>query len=136
MTCPNCGSEQWKSASLVHKEGASTSASTSVGIGLSSGGTLGVGGASTSGVQQTELSRLTAPPATFVNTTRCLIAVLVTGVLGFIASWWWWFTALCVVGVVLFYRSEIKEYDVLWERYENTRMCTRCGTFYVYKGTS
>ena len=60
MTCPNCGSQEWKSASLVYKEGAFILASTSVGIGLSSGGT------------HTELSKLTAPLAASVNTTRCL----------------------------------------------------------------
>jgi len=136
MACPGCGSDQWKSASLVHKEGASTSESTSVGVGLSSTGSVGVGGASTSGTQQTELSKLATPLATFVKTTRCLIAALITGVFGFAASWWWWLTALCVVGVVFFYRSESKEDDVLTERYKNTRVCTRCGTFYVHGGTS
>ena len=136
MTCPNCGSDQWKSASLVHKEGVSTSDSTSSGIGVSSAGTIGVGGASTSGTQQTELSKLTTPPATFVKTTRCLIGALITGLFGLAASWWWWLTALFVIGVIVFYRSETKEDDILSVRYKNTRMCARCGTFYVQSGTS
>jgi hypothetical protein len=136
MTCPSCGCVEWKAASLVHTEGISTSESSTIGIGLSSGGSVGVGGASTSGAHQSQLSKLATPPATFVWTTRSLIGALVTAVLGFIASWWWAATALCVIGLVLFYRSETKEDDVLTERYKNTKMCTRCGTFYVSKGTS
>jgi hypothetical protein len=133
MTCPNCGSEEWKSASLVHKEGSSTSESSSFGVGVSSSGELGVGGMSTTEVQQTELSKLASPPEKYANTVRYLIFVMVTGVLGFIASWWWWLTALCVIGVIAFFRVESKEDDVVSERYNNTRMCTQCGTFYVYE---
>src|SRR5262245_54592309 len=129
--CPNCGFDQWKSASLVHKEGMSSSQSSSVGVGVSSGGAFGIGGGSTSGTQQSELSKLSAPPKTFTKTVICLMAVGITGILGFIASWWWWFTALCAVGVVVFYRLETVEDDILSERYKKTRMCTRCGTFYV-----
>lgn len=131
MTCPDCGCADWKSASLVHKEGTSSLTSTTTGIGFSSGGSVGVGVGSTSGTQQTELSKLAAPPTTFRNTTRCLIGLIITGILGFAASWWWWLTALCAVGVVLFYRSETKEDDILSERYKNTRLCVRCGKFYV-----
>ena len=133
MNCPSCGHDQWKSASLVHKEGSSSLSSKSVGIGVSLDGSVGAGGASTSGVQQTELSRMAAPPATFVNTTRCLLGVLVTGVLGFVSSTWWWLTGICAIGVVLFYRSETKQDDILSHRYKNTRMCTRCGMFYLAK---
>lgn len=131
MTCPSCGSDQWKSASLVHKEGMSNSNSKSLGVGVSSGGSLGVGAGSTSGTQQTELSKLATPPTTFVKTAVCLIGVGITGIFGFIANGWWWFTALCAVGVVVFYRLETVDDDKLSERYKKTRMCTRCGTFYV-----
>ena len=134
MTCPNCGSDQWKSASLVHKEGVSTTESTSFGI--PAGKIIGVGSASTSGTQQTELSKLTTPPATFVKTTGCLIGFLVSGLFGLVASWLWWLTALFVIGVIVFYRSETKEDDILSVRYKNTRMCTRCGTLHVHSETS
>ena len=133
MTCPNCGYEQWKSASMVHKEGASTLTSTSVGVGVSTGG-IGVGSVSTSGEQQTELSKRARPPETFVWTTRCLFGAIIAVVLGFAAATFWWaVAAVLVVALVLLYRSESKEDDVLTDRYKNTRVCTRCGTFYVAK---
>jgi hypothetical protein len=136
MTCPGCGFDQWKSARLVHMEGSSTIASSSVGVGVTSGGSMGVGAASSCGVQQTQLAKLATPPTPFLKTGACVGGAFITVLLGLAASWWWWWTALFVVGVVVFYRSEAKEDEILSERYKNTRMCTRCGTFYVHKGTN
>jgi ribosomal protein S27AE len=131
MSCPRCGSNEWKLASLVYKEGVSSSDSSSVGIGVTSGLSLGVGRASTSGTQQTELSKLAAPPTSFAKTVKCLIGLFATGVFGFVASWWWWLTALFALGVFVFYRTESKEDDLATARYNKTQMCTRCGEFYV-----
>jgi hypothetical protein len=69
MACPKCASEDWKLASVIHAGGLSTISSTTIGFG---GGTIsdafgggigaGAGIGSTSGEQQTELSKLAAPP--------------------------------------------------------------------------
>lgn len=131
MSCPRCGSDEWKAASLVHKEGLSSSKSSTTGIGVSSGLSLGVGAASTTGTGQTELSKLATPPTSFTSTVKCLIGAIATGLFGFAASGWWWLTAIFAVCVVLFYRSESKQDDQDTERYAKTRMCTRCGEFYV-----
>jgi hypothetical protein len=136
MSCPSCGSDEWKSASLVHKEGLSTSDSKSVGAGITSRGAFGVGGASTSGAQQTELSKAAAPPTVFVMTGVLLMATLLTGIVGFFFNWVWLLTALCAYGVVTVYRAESKQDDILSERYKKTQMCTRCGTFYVQEKPS
>ena len=136
MPCPRCGSEEWKAASLVHKEGLSSSKSSTVGLGVGSGLSLGVGAASTTGEGQTELSKLATPPGSFKWTVRCLIGTILTGVFGFAASGWWWLTALFAAGVVNFYRSESKQDDIDSARYANTRMCVRCGEFYVHGGAT
>lgn len=131
MSCPKCGCDEWKSASMVHKEGLSSNQSSTVGLGISSGLSLGVGKASTTGTAQTELSRLATPPESFTWTVRCLVGMFLSGIAGFVSSGWWWLTAFCAVGVVLFYRSETEKDDIDSARYANTRMCTRCGEFYV-----
>lgn len=74
MTCPMCRSSNIKKVSLVYEEGRSTvdlnTTSTGAGVGISSSG-LGVGVAkskgSTTGVQQTDLSKRAAP-----HLLRCL----------------------------------------------------------------
>jgi hypothetical protein len=124
MTCPNCGSDQWKSASLVHKEGSSTSNSTTVGIGLSSGASVGIGLGSTSGTVQSEASRMAAPPATFVKTGLCIFAAVITAIFALFANWWWWYAIAFVVGAVISYRSETKEDDIASANYKRKRMCT------------
>lgn len=65
MSCPKCGSDQWKMAALVYAEGTSKSESLSLG----GGGAVGdddvtpvFGGGNTFGTQQTELAKLAAPP--------------------------------------------------------------------------
>lgn len=131
MACPDCGSEEWKSARLVHKEGLSSSKSSTVGIGVSSGLSIGLGGASTSGLAQTEISKLATPPSSFRMTGLCLAGILATGIFGFAASGWWWLTAIFAILLVPVYLAESKEDDLTTARYEKTRMCTRCGKFYI-----
>lgn len=135
MNCPDCGSDQWKSARLIHKEGISSSAFSSLGAGISTNGPV-CGGASTTGVHQSELSKAAAPPASFRRTGGLLASTGITFFLGFVAWWWWCVTALCVFAVVPTYRAESREDDVASERYERTRVCTRCGMFYVAGKTS
>ncbi|RTL44207.1 MAG: hypothetical protein EKK53_07980 [Burkholderiales bacterium] len=130
MACPACGFDQWKSASLVHKEGLSTAAYSALGVGMAPNGPAG-GVGSTMGVQQSELSREAAPPASFSVTGGLIALAFVTFLLGFL--WWgaWLAMGVCVLAVVPTYRRESREDDVASDRYARTRMCTRCGTFYV-----
>ena len=69
MTCPKCHSDEWKLASIVHAGGLSTISTSTVGVGggasadIFGGGVgLGAGVGSTTGTQQTALSKLAAPP--------------------------------------------------------------------------
>lgn len=69
MTCPSCGSDDWKLASVVYQQGLShavlSSSGNTLGIGAGSGG-VGVGYAksnsTTQGVNQSEFSRRAARP--------------------------------------------------------------------------
>ena len=69
VSCPQCGSHDWKFASAVHAGGLSAVTTNTVGVGVGadadvSGGSVGggVGVARASGTQQTELSKIAAPP--------------------------------------------------------------------------
>lgn len=66
MNCPKCGSPDWKSASLVHKEGVTTTAASTVGLGGLGdfdNFTPAIGFGKTFGSHQTEISRQAAPPS-------------------------------------------------------------------------
>jgi hypothetical protein len=60
MTCPKCGSNEWKLASVIHAGGLSATSTMGAGVGVGNDLSVGVGGAK--GTYQTELSKLAAPP--------------------------------------------------------------------------
>jgi hypothetical protein len=69
MTCPKCGSEEWKLASVVYAEGIHNLSATTNFFGGGLGADVlgvdigaGVGRGKTSGTHQTMLSELAAPP--------------------------------------------------------------------------
>lgn len=158
MTCPKCGSEDWKLASVVHAGGLSTTSTSTVGVGgganadvFGGGIGLGAGVGSTSGKQQTELSKLAAPPTKEMRPAK---AFAIFGV------------GTVVVGIVFFGRVSFSEHPVFTNsiflmaplvtlvgvfrllltpdisksfderhklallEYEKKRMCLRCGVFF------
>jgi len=138
MSCPKCDGEDWKSARHVHLEGISEISSTTrvSGLGVSRSG-IGVGAARarTSGYQQSVLSKLSAPPTKAPVFTIILVIVLILFLLGARTSHAPWMNfvviALCAVGIVLIYPKEKSASDNAMATYADTRMCSRCGTFYV-----
>lgn len=91
MSCPKCGSDDWKLASVVHAGGISSISTSSVGVGAGVESTvlggesgLGMGVSKTSGQQQTEISKLAAPP---VKEMRPAQAVFGFFVFLFFACW-------------------------------------------------
>ena len=83
MACPKCASEEWKLASVIHAGGISTISTSTIGVGggadadIFGGGVgLGAGVGSTRGEQQTNLSKLAAPPT---NAMRPAVARVVGG---------------------------------------------------------
>lgn len=158
MACPKCASEDWKLASVIHAGGISTISTSTIGVGgganadiLGGGIGLGAGVGSTSGKQQTELSKLAAPPTKEMRPAKAF-AILGGITLG--------------IGIVFFGNVSISEHPIftnilfmvaplvmvvgcfrllatpgitkaLNERhklalleYEKKRMCLRCGALY------
>lgn len=144
MNCPQCGSTEWKLATLVHAEGLSTATSqtrgTGVGLGVGSGGLsvgVGSGGSSTSGIQQTELSRRAAQYITPNSGTSWIPGILTLASLGFvvmaifISGWWLIAAALSFAASIPGHSADIDEWTRLNQIYSKTRMCLRCGKFYL-----
>lgn len=138
MVCPSCQSEEWRLASLVHKEGLSSINTRTSGsaIGVSQGG-LGFssGSARTTGTQQTAISKAASPPSGYLKT-------IALGIIGFIAliialingttMWMPWIIAMaCGYGIYKFFPEEKRIYTEKMARYKVTRMCQRCGTLYI-----
>jgi hypothetical protein len=145
MACPRCQSEDWKLASLVYNEGRSSieTKSNGAGIGISGGGIgAGIGGATTSGTQQTVLSKLAAPPDDFVAVVF-LMGGIVFGFLWIICFLDWiifndnlvivlWCFFLLAIGCIVgaFKRMDSPKCHIAMEKWSKKRLCQRCGTFY------
>ena len=134
MTCPKCQSDDWKLASLVHKEGLTHVATTSkgVGVGIFAGGIgAGVGGAKTSGMYQTELSKLAAPPSGLDASSVFILGAFVFGLLGIFNNGQWFLLAVgCIVGVFNTWSLDMKAHETAMAEWQNVKLCQRCGTFY------
>jgi len=149
--CPCCQSPEWKAASLVYREGISVTKGRFRGSGLGIGRTGMLHGSNsiaggvfrgrTSGMSQTILSQMAAPPrrrrglevllailaalfgmepisqfaAGNVNQNSLPSALIALGLL-----------AICVK----VHKNQKQTHEEAVEDYENTRMCERCGTFY------
>ena len=156
MTCPKCHSDEWKLASIVHAGGLSTISTSTVGVGggasadIFGGGVgLGAGVGSTTGTQQTALSKLAAPPEKEMRPATAFIClggiILLGGVLlirsTFVSEHPIFFFVfpllIMVIGIlrILFtpgVARDLKEKHkgVLLD-YARKRMCLRCGTIYL-----
>jgi hypothetical protein len=140
MSCPKCGSDDWKMASVIHAEGLSGISTSTVGLGVGTGG-LGAGVASTKGNQQTKLSKLAVPPRLdshdgtlsivigfffvfvppfFIEDNNFVIFLLICGFF------------LIVIGISENSKKEVAEekYKKELAAYKNKKMCLRCGTFF------
>lgn len=125
MSCPSCKSDDYKMASLVHKEG------------LSRVDTLKTG----PGAIQSTLSEQAAPPNASVMTTILLTIAFIFGVIGvFVSVFLKEFSlllyggcAISFVGMIIFARIEGPKQKVATAAWQATRVCLRCGTFYVPK---
>lgn len=141
--CPECQSDQFKKLSLIHAEGISSNIS--AGVGVSSGG-VGVGVAK--GKSISDLAASCAPPKSMkekVGSQAMALPIFATFIPFLIASQglrsfsdigWYWY-ALMIAGFVWSsvrsHRAE-KAYLVKFKEemddYEQSYMCTRCGTHF------
>jgi hypothetical protein len=151
-SCPTCHSIDWKAASLIHREGLSVLSSQTRGVAMGvarmglRGGRTAVGGSAyrgkTSGVTQTVLSQMAAPPQRRMALTiflailfvglgwSCVAGVLDAGIsLSAVVMGSFMVVLIWAVGAA--YRRETKLYYAAMYVYEGTRMCLRCGAFYA-----
>lgn len=131
--CPKCQSDDWKLASFVYKAGLThvTTRTDSFGVGVSSGG-MGVGGSTgnTSGIHQTELSKLAAPPIGFEATTRLILFAFLFFFLGLFWHELFPLAALCLFGIVFTWSPDAKKQVIAMAEWNERRLCQRCGTLY------
>lgn len=150
MPCPKCESDDWKSASFVHKSGISdinlNTSGVSVGGGLGTGGIgagAGLATSKSSGTQQSRLSSETAPPEKPTNTFPIVwlgIALVLSGaasnksqflgVIVFLVMTYYGFTKL-VPKAQEDFDDNMEKYHKARIRWEATRICQRCGQFYL-----
>ena len=149
MSCPSCKSDDWKLARFVYQSGLShvNTSTTNVGAGIGVGsqgvgGGVGVGRGSTSGQHQTGMSALSEPPkepSNSAGTVYWVVAFLTLIWLGgksdVIAA------IILIVSIILWigmkpelkkeYEKEVATYKEALANWEKTRVCQRCGTFYL-----
>ena len=146
MNCPNCGHDEWKSASFVYKSGYSTidTSTKSVGAGVGAGGgAIGAAGSKTTGFQQTLLSADVSPPekpsnygVTVYWALTIIFMVWAAGVaepLGLvvlIGAIYIWFTNVRYK-VKADFESRLMDYHQQMELWEQSRVCQRCGNVYA-----
>jgi len=136
--CPACGSNQWKSAQLVHKEGLSHVNTTTNNLGIGIGGShIGVGASrgKTKGIIQSEISKGAAPPEDNSWFTACIGGLIVTLVLGLFAHFWWFFSFIFLLGIILSSKSHSQERTNALKEYESKRICQRCGNTWIAPST-
>lgn len=138
LACTKCHSPDVRRLSLIYREGLSSIASDTSGVGIG-GGRVGVGHARTSGVQQTVLSRQATPPQP--RSTGGVAVGAVLGLLGGIGSLSGGdggvSSALFLIGIVCgfilwsaikYNRDQYPRFRAQWEK---SFMCARCGEVFV-----
>ncbi|MBS4049947.1 MAG: hypothetical protein KGZ69_03900 [Methylomonas sp.] len=157
MGCPKCASEEWKLASVIHAGGKSTISTSTIGVGgganadiFGGGVALGAGVGSTNGSQQTELSKLAAPPTMEMRPAKAFAIlgsiILVFGMIFFsdvrgrpvfMNVLFMIAIPVTVVAIIrLISTSSIskaieEKHKLALLEYEKKKMCLRCGALYL-----
>ena len=126
--CPQCGSSDWKLASLVHQEGSQTLNANTSGIGIGAG--LGVGGANTSGTIQSGIAKQAAPPTGFAGTAALIAVAVISLVIAICNPYFLILTCLCLALLFIVVPKETREHREAVVKWMQLRMCLRCGRFF------
>lgn len=131
-TCENCGADAYRKLSVIHAGGLSVTQNTSVGVGLTLGGSIGLGKAKTAGTSQTVLSAKAAPPKERRLSAWALLGILLglgwtAGGADYVAL-----GVLTLAGTGYYIFRTVKynkdEFPKLYARWDRSYMCERCGT--------
>ncbi len=132
MNCPKCNFEEWKLASLVYSEGLSFNSSETETQGILKAR------ANTTGHNQTLISSMAAPPEDKRVTYSFLFLIFsIPSIYFFVALnfsiiyGFFWAIFIPAIGYFLIKRIPNKEYDENLNNWKKTRICSRCGTFYI-----
>ena len=144
MSCPNCGSDDWKLARLVYEEGIQhiDTKNTSLGVGVGMGGVgIGIGGGKQNGIHQTMVSENAAPPSGPIQTyglwgalIGIAIGIIIIFAVGFLQGAFFMLLltpAGALLGWIIALFVDKTEYNAQMERWSRTKMCLRCGGFYL-----
>ncbi len=133
LQCPECASDNVQRVSIVFESGTSTIQSRTAGVGLVGGG-LGVGGATTKGVQQTTLSQKLAPPSK--HRMKTAIGLIIVGLIILSAP----SVGAKIFGLLfiggggiagyLTFRFNKNDYPVLLNKWRSSFYCNVCGSVF------
>lgn len=133
FNCPRCQSENTQKLSMLHELGTSIIDTATVGGGVGSHGSLGVGAANTTGTSQTKLAQKYAPP----KKEPVLGAFFGCAFLGLIASIFFSGVAF-LIGAVLGvfaayagYKKNKEEYPAKLRQWQSQFLCLRCENLFV-----
>ena len=134
--CPRCKSDNIQSFPMAFQNGISNMNSVSVGAGFA--GKFGVGTAINRGIQQTQISKITAPPAKKRYLFKslgcllalCLVQLVIGGIFGSILGW-----VVFAAGIYYFiyqgaYLWNRDKYPQLMEQWQHSYICMKCGNIF------
>lgn len=136
--CHSCGCDGYRKLSLIHAGGISLSEGSTRGIGMTLGGSIGIGGASTTTATQTALSAIASPPerrSAAVEAVAIGFLIMLLGLVVF-ASVHWAIVPIVACGLAVgvavwqYRRSNTQftlEYDAARAKWDRSYMCDRCG---------
>lgn len=140
ISCPQCGSDNVQSFQILNAQGTSVINTTtrSSGIGII-GGSVGVAGGSstTSGVQQTAIGQMTAPPVTKKYMLKGLITLVFAGIAvsaPFSGGGFGGFIICLAIAAIFGYfcwknlKWNANVYPNLVAQWQNSFLCNKCGT--------
>ncbi|MET0396908.1 MAG: hypothetical protein ABW277_08810 [Longimicrobiaceae bacterium] len=144
LHCPKCGSEHVRRLSLIYREGLAVVNTGTAGVGMGMGtDRVAVGGAKTSGTQQSLASMGAAPPEkrSLGGPIAMIAAGVVAVLIGASGS-----VFVLVVGMALAlagvtWASQVAQYNGnvfpgLHRQWEASYSCTRCAEVFVWQGPS
>lgn len=131
--CPNpkCGSTSIQRCAMVFQSGTSRSTGFTSGVGVATGGGLGVFGASTETASSTLLAEQLAPPAKRGVGLWAFMIIIGVGML-ISKVWWLVLLGLALIIIAVFFSRKIgkwnkTEYPKLLSDWEHSWVCHKCG---------
>ena len=139
MQCPKCKSKNTQRLEVIYEHGTSDINTTSNTVGVGYGGRLGAGGAvtKTSGTSQSIIAQKASPPE-----IRSYSAVIWCSIIGLIllfnAEGFWQLVGLGFVVLAIYmgkanFEYNKSEFPKLFEEWEKSWYCNKCGNIYFKK---